>query len=349
MLYGATGRTGRLVLDQALERGHRPVLAGRNEASVRDLAELHALPWRAFSLRESERMIHRNLSSIDLLVNTAGPYTATAMPLVEGALSNGADYIDVCGELQVFEAIAALDARATEAGVCLLPGCGFEIVPSDALALWLAERMPDAEQLELGIASENSISVGTFRAATGVIAQGGFTRRNGKLQSESIGVAGPNIRFHQGERRTIRAPFPDLLTAWKLTGIPNITTYLALPPGASLARHAGPALQGLLRFRPLRRLVNAATSFMPGTGRESETERPGNGSFWGRVTDRSGETQEAWLRTGEAYRFTARAVVEAIERITSTDRTGFQTPAGLFGTRFAEKIAGHTITARLPI
>ena len=165
MLYGVTGKTGRLVLEQALERGHRPTIAGRNTAAVRELAELHALPWESFDLRESTR-IDAFLDPVDLVVNIAGPYTDTARPLVEAAIRTGTDYIDVCGELQVFQEIEKLDEAARHRGVLIVQGCGFEIVPSDALAVRLHRQMPEAVALELAIASEARISAGTFRAAT---------------------------------------------------------------------------------------------------------------------------------------------------------------------------------------
>ena len=347
MLYGVTGKTGRMVLNHALERGHRPVIAGRNAEKVRELAELHALPWESFDLRDST-MIDSFLAPVDLVVNMAGPYTSTAVPIVQAAIRAGTDYIDVSGELSVFQALLELDDDARGRNVMILPGCGFEIVPSDALALRLAERMPEAVSLELAISSANRISAGTFKAATGVIADGGFVRRNGELVPEPLGTEGPNVRFHQGERKTIHAPLPDLVSAWWATGIGEITTLFALPPGAGFARHLGPSLQRALRIRPLRRLLNASATL--GTSRSTELNSDsGSGSFWGRVTAKDGRTVEAWIETGEPYTFTACAVIQGVELCAEETRPGFQTPATAFGVDFAENVSGNTITFRLPI
>lgn len=347
MLYGVTGKTGRMVLNHALERGHRPVIAGRNAEKVRELAELHALPWESFDLREST-MIDSFLAPVDLVVNMAGPYTSTALPIVQAAIRAGTDYIDVSGELSVFQALLELDGEAKGRNVMMLAGCGFEIVPSDALALRLAERMPEAISLELAISSANRISAGTFKAATGVLADGGFVRRNGELVPEPLGVSGPNVRFHQGERSTIHAPLPDLVSAWWATGIDEITTLFAVPPGAGFTRHLGPSLQRALRIRPLRRLLNASATL--GTSRSTELNSDsGSGSFWGRVAAKDGRTVEAWIETGEPYTFTACAVIQGVELCAEGTRAGFQTPATAFGVDFAENVSGNRITFRLPI
>lgn len=347
MLYGVTGKTGRLVLNHALERGHRPVIAGRNAEKVRELAELHALPWESFDLREST-MVDSYLAPVDLVVNMAGPYTSTALPMAHAAIRAGTDYIDVSGELSVFEALLELDDGAKGRDVMLLPGCGFEIVPSDAIALRLAETMPDAVSLELAISSTNRISAGTFKAATGMIAEGGFVRRDGVLIPEPLGVSGPNVRFHQGERKTIHAPLPDLVSAWWATGIGEITTLFALPPGVGFARHLGPSLQRTLRIRPIRRLLNASATL--GTSRSTAVNtESGSGSFWGRITGKDGRAAEAWIETGEPYSFTACAVIKAVELGALGTQSGFQTPATAFGVDFAEKVSGNRITFRLPI
>ncbi len=348
LLYGVTGHTGQKVLKIAVERGHRPTVAGRDREKVEKLAEYYALPSVVFDLTEGA-VIRDTLVSHDLVVNIAGPYTATAMPLARAALETGTDYLDVTGELQVFQALASLDAEAVEKDVCLLPGCGFEIVPTDALAHYLVNTVESAVSLELGICSENGLSVGTLTAATGVIARGGFVRREGKVKASNIGTPGPNVRFHQGERRTMEVPMPDLVTAWRTTGVPNITTYLAIPPGAGIARTIAPIISGALSIEPVRRFINASVRLALGGRASSASRTTGMGSIWGRVRSTSGEMREAWLRTGEPYHYTACSVVHAVESLGTSRNPGFQTPSSLFGWQFAEEIEGEKIVDRFPL
>ena len=348
ILYGVTGHTGRMVLQRALERGHRPTIAGRNRDRVRALSEEHALSSISFGLDRKDE-VREILDDFDLVVNIAGPYSKTGMPVATAAIEAGCDYLDVTGEIQVFQALASLEEEARNAGVTLLPGCGFEIIPSDAVAHYLANALPDAERLELSLCSENGLSTGTITSAIGVAAQGGFRRVNGRLCATTIGEPGPNVRFHQGERKTMEIPRPDLVSAWRTTGIETITTTIALPPGGGLARSIAPGLSRLLSVRPVRRVVSAAVRVASPTPRKTGTSNKSIGSVWGRASNTNGDVEEAWLRTGEPYDYTAKAVVQAVESIDGTQEPGFQTPASLFGWEFAERIEGESIVSRFPL
>lgn len=349
LLYGVTGHTGRKVLQVAVDRGHRPTIAGRNREEVSKLAERYALPSLAFDLTE-ERTLREALTDHDLVVNIAGPYTSTAMPLARAALDSGTDYLDVTGELQVIQELASLDEEAIAKNVCLLPGCGFEIVPTDAIAHYLAASVESPDRLELAVCSENGLSAGTIIAGTEVIARGGFVRREAQLTATRLGAPGPNVRFHQGERKTMEAPLPDLVTAWRTTGIRDISTYFAIPPGGSVLRTIAPIVASALSVRPLRRLVNASVRMLAGGPEKTSSEKKiGLGSIWGRVRSKEGVVREAWIRTGEPYQYTAYAVVHAVEALGDSRSPGFQTPASLFGWQFAEEIEGEKIVDRYPL
>ena len=121
MIYGANGYTGELVARLAVARGERPVLAGRNAAAVGALLE-----------------------EVDAVAHCAGPFVWTAKPMVDACLATGTHYVDVTGEPDVFEAVLARDAEAAAAGITLLTGGGFDVVPTDCLAGLLAAELPDA-------------------------------------------------------------------------------------------------------------------------------------------------------------------------------------------------------------
>ena len=354
ILYGATGHTGALIVERALSRGHRPLLAGRNRKKLRELAEKHSLDHVCFDLTE-EPMIRSVLTEYSTIVNVAGPYINTFRPIVEAAIATGTDYIDVCGELQVMEAMTEYHDLAVDAGVSLLPACGFEVVPSDALACYLSEKMPDATLLQLAICSDNRLSTGTMKAALAEIARGGVVRREGRLTRIRLGKRGPNVRFHQGERTTMSSPMPDLVTAWRRTGIPDIETYLAIPLGGGVSRLMAPFVSVILRSPLVRRVVSRMLGLRSSKrGRISSTKREiqhesGIGSFWCGVSNARGEKSEAWMRTGEPYTYTAKAVVRAVERLPTSRRPGLSTPSELFGREFAEEIEGERIVDRFPL
>src|SRR5687768_7026139 len=133
LLYGATGYTGRLITRVAAEYGVRPILAGRNRAAVAALAHEHGLEHRAFALDDVAAM-YRALGAVSAVLHCAGPFSRTSEPMASACIRTGTHYIDITGEIDVMEQLHARDAEAREARVMLLPGAGFDVVPSDCLA-----------------------------------------------------------------------------------------------------------------------------------------------------------------------------------------------------------------------
>src|SRR4051795_5180707 len=171
LVYGANGYTGQLIAELARERGERPILAGRSEDKVRPLAERLGLPWRAFDLG------HPDLHDVQLVLHCAGPFSATSRPMVDACLTARAHYLDITGEVEVFEAVLARDAEARERGVVLLPGVGFDVVPSDCLAALLHRKLPSATRLELAFATQGRASPGTLKTTVESLPRGGVVRR----------------------------------------------------------------------------------------------------------------------------------------------------------------------------
>src|SRR6187402_1304471 len=101
--------------------------------------------------------------------------------MVDACLAERVPYLDITGEIAVFEAAAARDAEAKAAGVVLLPGAGFDVVPSDCLAAHLKRRLPSATSLALAFQVLGGVSRGTATTAVENLARGGMVRRAGKL------------------------------------------------------------------------------------------------------------------------------------------------------------------------
>ena len=151
LLYGAYGYTGELIAREAAARGLHPILAGRNEAKLKPLAEELSLDWRAFALGD-ESAVAKQLDGCDAVLHCAGPFSKTAAPMMKACIAAGVHYLDITGELEVIEAAAALGEQAKEAGVVLMPAAGFDVVPTDCLATMLKEKLPEATHLQLALA-----------------------------------------------------------------------------------------------------------------------------------------------------------------------------------------------------
>jgi short subunit dehydrogenase-like uncharacterized protein len=343
LIYGAAGYTGRLIAEAALRRGHQPILAGRSAAKLRPLAERLGLAMRIAELGDPAGL-DRLLDEVGLVLHAAGPFVHTSAPMVAACLRAGVHYLDITGEVPVFERIFEQDAAARAAGVALLPGAGFDVVPSDCLARYVAQRLPGATELEIAVSGTGGVSAGTARSAIEQAPRGALVRRNGRLVPQRLGAETRRVSFTDGRRVLLRAALAatwgDLATAYRSTGIPNITTYLGFPDRViNTARWAGPALQVALQAAPVRRLALACVG-RTGRGPDQARRERGRGFIWARAATPGGAKCQAWLVTPETYLFTALAAVRCVERVREAQPAGALTPAQAFGADFALEISG---------
>ncbi|WP_234775726.1 saccharopine dehydrogenase family protein, partial [Paraburkholderia tropica] len=225
MIYGANGYTGELIAREAARRGLKPVLAGRRRKSVEELARTLGLEARAFSLDDVAALTGQ-IKGYSLVLNCAGPFSATAAPMMEACLRAGAHYLDITGEIAVFEHAQSLNVRARDAGVVLCPGVGFDVIPTDCVAAALKTALPDATHLALGFDSRSGFSPGTARTSVEGLAQGGKVRRDGKIVTVPLAYKVRRIDFGDGEKDAMTIPWGDVSTAWHTTGIPDIEVFI---------------------------------------------------------------------------------------------------------------------------
>lgn len=339
ILYGANGYTGKLTAEAAAARGLRPILAGRREEAVRPIAERLGLEWRAFSL-DDPAGIARQLEGVAAILLDAGPFSVTSAPVVEACLRARAHYLDITGEIPVLEACFARDAEARARGVVILPGVGFDVVPTDCLAVRLKEALPDAVELELAVAGgQGGPSRGTAKTAVEIFARGGKLRRDGRLVDAPIGALTQEIPFRDKRRHAVAAPWADLSTAWRSTGIPNITVYFAMRREITRWMPLLRPLLPALAWAPVRRRVQRRLERIPGP--TEEQRRTLRTHIWGRVANASGRAVEATLETPEPYALTVTASLACVMRLlTGGVEPGATTPARAFGWRLVTELEG---------
>lgn len=340
LLYGAYGYTGRLVAGEALDRGLRPLLSGRDRAKLEARAAELGLPSSAFSL-DDRTALEAALDRVPLVLHCAGPFQRTFRPMVEACLRTGTDYLDVTGEIGVFEGLAARGERAAGRDVTLLPGVGFDVVPSDCLAAHLQSRLPSATKLRLAIQSRGGgVSRGTATTMAENAGRGGMVRKEGKLRRVPAAWKVRRIDFGDGPRTAATIPWGDVSTAWYSTGIGDIETYAAMPPSGVWMLRATRYLAPLLRTRPVTRAIQAwirRTVNGPDPGERARAEA----RVWGRVADAEGRSASARLRTPEGYTLTARTAVGCARRVLDGEvGPGFQTPSAAFGPDFVLEFEG---------
>ena len=347
LLYGANGYTGRLMLDACLRQGIRPIVAGRRADALATLAAPHGLEVRAFGL-DDPQAIAAGLQGVRLVLHAAGPFFRTSAPMLRGCLAAGAHYLDITGEIAVFEACRAQDAPARAAGVVVLPGSGFDVVPTDCVAATLAAALPGSTLLELAFAGGGSFSRGTLKTMVLGMDRGGAIRRDGRIVPVPPAWKAQEIPFRDRPRLGVTIPWGDVSTAHWSTRIPDIHTYLAMPARARRAMGwlaaLAPALRvGLVR-RGAERLIDATV-----TGPSAQVRASARMHVWGRVTHPDGRTREATAEVPEGYRFTAIASVACAQRVLAGGiAPGYHTPSSAFGASFLTTLPECDLELRAP-
>jgi len=345
LIYGANGYTGRLLAERALEVGLRPVLAGRNGAEIHALAAELGLPAKVFDLG-SPAVVREGIAGAAVVLHAAGPFSATSRPMVDACLSAGAHYVDVTGEIAVLEAVAARDAEAREHNVMLLPGAGFDVVPTDCMAAHVKRRLPGAVRLRLGVAGVGGgISRGTARTMLEGIGGGTLVRKGGRIVALRR-TPRAEIDFGRGPRPALGLSWGDVATAWHSTRIPDIEVYFALTPTLARVASIPHAVKRVLGSGPLRSLLGRAIRSRP-PGPSPERRARGRSIVVAEAWDGEGRSVRSRLETVEAYTLTAWTAVEIARRaLAGQAAPGSHTPATAYGPDFVlsfEATARHDL------
>ncbi|KOY01682.1 saccharopine dehydrogenase family protein [Pseudomonas nunensis] len=319
MIYGATGYTGRMAAEHAKAQGLNVVIAGRNAERLASLAAQLDVPYCVFT---ADAHAAKSLDGISVLLNFAGPFAKTAEALMQACIQAGVDYLDITAEINVYRLAERLGAQAVEAGVMLLPGVGWDVVPTDCLAMHVARRVQNPQSLRVALQVAGSMSRGSAMSVSEIIGAGLLARVDGQL------VATPDAQprhFDFGDGPALCAPlsFGDLVTGWHSTGIANIAMFVHISGDA---------------------FPEGDLSLLP-DGPSTEQREAHRARAVAEVTGADGSVARSVIETVNGYSYTPLAAVEAARRVLAGERrAGFETPARVFGMGFAETIAGTTIT-----
>jgi short subunit dehydrogenase-like uncharacterized protein len=340
LIYGANGYTGKLIAKAAAESGLRPVLAGRNIEKVRAVAEPLGLIGRAFDLDDAAAL-DAALKGVSVVLCVAGPFSATARPMAEACIRNRVHYLDITGEIDVFEALALRDADARRQGVTLLPGVGFDVAPSDCLAAHLKRRLPDASDLKLYISLGNDLSRGTAKTMIEAIAAGARMRRGGRLVTFDRAEAG-SCDFGEGERPTFRVSWGDVATAFYSTGVRDIEVHFEANSAVRAFALTPRLVKSFLGLGFMQSLLKAGIDKMP-AGPNEATRRAGRAILVGVARNDRGESVRSRLRTPEGYALTVETALDATRRVAAGEvEPGFRTPSLAFGADYILSFDGVT-------
>jgi short subunit dehydrogenase-like uncharacterized protein len=346
MIYGANGYSGHLIAVEAARLGLRPILAGRS-AQVEAIGRELGLPVRRFDVNDSAAACSA-LSGVGLVLNCAGPFSRTAAAMIGACLESGAHYLDITGDYAVFEHARSLHGAARKKGVVLCPGVGFDVIPTDCLALALKRALPDAQRLELGFDTRSGLSPGTLKSMIENLPDGGRIRHERELVTVPNAYRTRRIDFGHGRKWAMTIPWGDVSTAFASTGIPNIAVYFPMPRLASRVMRWTDWSRGMFGWKWLQRVLVAKVERSV-TGPSAEQRATLRTAVWGEVGNARGEIRTGRIETANGYALTvdgALAVVRWLQEramaggAASRVEGGYYTPATLIGPELVEQLPG---------
>lgn len=337
LIYGAYGYTGELIAREAKKRGMTPVLAGRSAEKLKRLGDELGLETRTFPVDASAA---DHLNDIKLVLHCAGPFQKTSASMIRACLKAGVHYLDITGEISVFEHSFVQDAKAKEAGIIICSGVGFDVIPTDCTALKLKEEMPDAISLSLGFDSDSGISRGTYKTMIQGMGSGSAERRDGKIIPVPLGKQRRLIDFGRGKRSAMGIPWGDVSTAYHTTGIPDISTWIPMKKSRITgARLLGPASAVLASPLMQKKLMNWVERRVSGPDEQLRAGAPAY--IWGEARNRAGIVKRVRIRTANVYDLTVYGALEVVSRLLDGKYApGSHTPARLFGSDLIEGLPG---------
>ncbi len=332
LVYGAYGYTGELVARRALERGLAPVLAGRDSEQLVQVARALGCEWRAFPLSDPDAL-RRGVRGAGAVVHCAGPFSRTARPMAEACLDERVHYLDLTGEIPVFESLLALSPAARNVGVMLLPGAGFDVVPTDCLAAHLVRRLPGAQTITLALSGLDRVSRGTART----MLEGAAAVRGAAVAPETRSF---DLGF--GPVPAVRVPWADVFTAPRSTGVGDVRTFLVAGAAFRLLLRAAPLVAPALAWAPLREaMARAMAGGEAGPSLKARSSR--RSVVYGEAVDATGRRVSTRQRHPDPYTLTALAAVELAERALRGEAPpGWQTPATAYGPDLVLTLPGVT-------
>jgi short subunit dehydrogenase-like uncharacterized protein len=352
-ILGGTGRSARAIAAELVSRGIAPVLVGRDAARLTEAAaRAGAAGNRTVAADSVEAMaaeIRRQQPAV--VINTIGPFTATAPPVV-GACLEGSHYVDLANDVAAVSALLGMDGAAAAAGRTLVTGGGFGVTATESVVVKLCEGRPAPARVRVDMVPSLEMEAGTIgEALAGTILEGlpgvegggryqGRRYAGGRLGPARIGGDAVRLTLPDGSVVTTAGmPLGELIAAQRASGAPAVIAASSEGPSSPLVRSVLPLVTAPLAIAPVR-----AFAIRRLAGVKIKARPQPRAHSWGhaRVEWADGTVREGWLRVGEAQAYTGAVPAEVARRLLAGEgRPGAWTPAALFGSSLAQACGGE--------
>lgn len=345
MIYGANGYTGNLAARFAKERNLSPILAGRHAEPIRPLARELGFESRIFDLADPAK-IAANLEGVAAVMHCAGPFSATSGPMLAGCLRAGTHYLDITGEIAVFEDIHSRNHEIRGADIVAIPGVGFDVVPTDCIAAMLKRELPSATHLKLAFMSRyGKLSPGTAKTIVEGLPGGGRIRKDGRIVKVPAAYKVETIPFTEDLSATaVTIPWGDVATAYYSTGIPNIEVFVGAPEKQIAKMKLPGFMRWILGLAPVQAFMKSQIARRV-KGPTDEQRARDEMYIYGEAWDDGGHRVAMRLRTREGYTLTAESGVKATLRVLEGRLApGAYTPSMAFGADYVLDLEGTKLS-----
>jgi short subunit dehydrogenase-like uncharacterized protein len=340
LLYGANGYTGKLIARYAKQFNLFPILSGRRKEALEPLSKELDLPYKVFDLNDT-KSLQAALREVKVVVHAAGPFQFTATQMITSCLETGTHYLDINGDISVFESLKQYDVAAKKAGTMVLPGAGFDVVPTDCTGLLLKKLLPSANELKLAFATlGGGLSHGTATTMVGKLGEKAKIRKGGEIVPVPVGHKGMWVDFGEKQLFVMTIPWGDISTAYFTTGIPNIETYAGVSPKIYKLLKLQPLFNWLLRMSIIRKWIKNKIDLRP-PGPSDEMRSKANSFVWGQATNSKGQKATVRLKAPDGYTLTAYSTLIIAQKVLQGNFIpGYQTPASAYGEDLVLEIPG---------
>ncbi|PMS18508.1 saccharopine dehydrogenase [Trinickia dabaoshanensis] len=228
-VYGAAGHTGRFVVDELKRRGHGVVRVGRDAGRLSERAAHDEAPWRVASIDDSAQL-DAALRGTDAVINCAGPFLDTALPIADAALRAGIPYLDVTAEQPAFQSLVEQrDARARAAGVTLIPAAAFYGGLADLLVTAAANPQAPIDRADIAVGLDSwhptrgTRVTGERNRATRMIQRGAKLTALPQPVQEGVWSFGEDM----GAQEVVMLPFTEVMTVSRHLRADTIESWFA--------------------------------------------------------------------------------------------------------------------------
>lgn len=311
-LFGAYGHTGGFVAAELLRRGLRPILCGRDAGRLAAMrVRFPGLKARTATVDDAV-LLDRAVAGAAAVVNCAGPFLDTAVPVIEAALRAGVHYLDVTAEQEAARRChASFDAEAKRRDVAIVPAMGFYGGLGDLLATWAMGDWHHADEIALGTA------LSYWHPTLG-------TRRTGDRNTH------PRVVVEGGELSPLLSPLPTC--EWHFPEPFGVQRMVGMPLSEIITIHSHLFSARVMHYLNERALADVRDPETP-TPEAADTQGRSSQRFTMAVrVSRGGARRQALASGQDIYAVTAPLVGEAVARLVDDSRPagGVYAPGALF-------------------